>query len=80
MARQKQATPLRREPSDFESVNGHSIEKKGNGEAINGGASLASKPPSSTPMTAAEQKQAGITQLLICVGGIYASLYDISSF
>ena len=72
MARSKPATPVRRTPSDtHKHANGvahqldgavHSIEKK-----IEGQAELLARNPQ-------EQKEAGLLQLLICVGGIYASL------
>ena len=84
MARTKQATPLRRDPSseyfrrdtagspsrspgswDKEMSNGES-----NGHA-NGSAAKGS---------AAAQNEAGAMQLLVAVGGIYASLYAPSPF
>ncbi|KAG8534188.1 uncharacterized protein KY384_001032 [Bacidia gigantensis] len=63
MARQKQAAPLRREPSDFERLNSQEL----NGSAkVSSGALRA--PALSTALS-----QPGLTQLLICVAGIYAS-------
>lgn len=81
MARHKQAAPLRREPSDFETMNGHtsgSDNKNANGILADGTLmdsaaavvnDAARRPPKSQP-----QEQAGLTQLIICVGGIYVSL------
>ncbi len=76
MARKKSATPVRRTPSDtHKEANGvvhqlddavHAIEKK-----IEEQAEAHARHPQ-------EQKEAGLFQLLICVGGIYASLYVIS--
>lgn len=76
MARSKQAVPVRREPSSeyiskqdrfsknttdvAASANGH-----GNGNG-NGNAKVAARPR--------EDAVAGVFQLLVCVGGIYASL------
>lgn len=72
MARSKTATPIKRTPSEtYKQSNGvshqlddavHSIEKK-----IEEQAELHARNPK-------EQKEAGLLQLLICVGGIYASL------
>jgi hypothetical protein len=79
MARTKQATPLRRDPSseyfsrDLTGTPSRSPaaweNEKSNGEA-NGHAngSVAEKP-------ATARKEAGAMQLLVAVGGIYASLY-----
>jgi UDP-galactose transporter B1 len=71
MARVKQATPLRRDPSsEFisrEDRNPRSLEKSNgankdtNGSVLN---ALAPKQP----------KEAGVVQLLLAVGGIYGSL------
>ncbi|KAH7382290.1 UDP-Glc/Gal endoplasmic reticulum nucleotide sugar transporter-like protein [Pyrenochaeta sp. MPI-SDFR-AT-0127] len=71
MARSKNATPIRRTPSEtHKQANGvahqlddavHSIEKK-----IEEQAELLARNPQ-------EQKEAGLFQLMICVGGIYAS-------
>ncbi|OAL52955.1 UDP-Glc/Gal endoplasmic reticulum nucleotide sugar transporter-like protein [Pyrenochaeta sp. DS3sAY3a] len=71
MARSKTATPIKRTPSEtYKQSNGvthqlddavHSIEKK-----IEEQAELHARNPK-------EQKEAGLLQLLICVGGIYAS-------
>lgn len=72
MARNKSATPVRRTPSEtYKQSNGvahqlddavHSIEKKMEEQAE----FMARNPQ--------EQKEAGLGQLLICVGGIYGSL------
>lgn len=84
MARTKQATPLRRDPSseyfsrDTTGTPSRSPaaweNEKSNGEA-NGRAngSEARKP-------ATARKEAGAMQLLMAVGGIYASLYAPRSF
>lgn len=77
MARRKQAIPLQREPSDFhrgppDSPNQGWKSSNGNGQAV--------KPPMAEPKADVETlpssitEQAGPIQLLICVGGIYASL------
>ena len=77
MARQKQAIPLRREPSDFENLNGHSSDankRKVEQKPSNG---LLEKPQSLSEAALThviEDQPAGLLQLLICVGGIYASL------
>ena len=76
MARQKQAAPLRREPSDFENMNGHSSSsdyKMANGKIANGVVSAVSEAAREPPATES-QKQAGLTQLVICIAGIYATL------
>ena len=77
MARRKQATPLRREPSDFDKGppespshgwkhrNGQNLDRK---PAVTNGEIEAEKLPLSIT------DQAGPLQLVICVGGIYASL------
>lgn len=73
MARQKQATPLRREPSSEYSSkiltekdalsNDLRANSEPNGKAVTGAdASIAST------------KQAGLPELVICVAGIYGSL------
>lgn len=72
MARSKSRTPARRTPSaTHKQANGvshplddavHSIEK-----TIEEQAELHARNPQ-------EQKEAGLLQLMICVGGIYASL------
>src|SRR2546429_4120125 len=66
MARTKQATPLRREVSseyfDRTTVmaNGHNMQANGLLQPV---------------ATAIPTKQAGMKELVLCVGGIYASLY-----
>jgi hypothetical protein len=75
MARNKSSTPVRRTPSEtHKQSNGishqldgavHSLEQK-----IEAQAELMARNPQ-------EQKEAGLAQLLICVGGIYASLYGL---
>ena len=81
MARHKQAAPLRREPSDFESMNGHSSSSDyknasgtfTNGTITNGAVALVKEAAREPPKTQS-QEQAGLTQLIICVVGIYVSL------
>ena len=79
MARRKQATPLRREPSDFDKGppespshgwkhrNGHGHIQDVKPPVAKGELEADKLPPSITD-------QAGPLQLVICVGGIYASL------
>ncbi len=81
MARHKQATPLRREPSEFENVNGHgssSDYKSANGKHANGtimdSAVAVVNEAAREPPESQSQEQAGFTQLIICVAGIYVSL------
>lgn len=72
MARSKPAAPIRRTPSEtHKHANGvshqldgavHSIEQR-----IEAQAELLARNP-------LEQKEAGLLQLMVCVGGIYASL------
>lgn len=76
MARSKPSTPMRREPSDtFVPLNGTSHRRKGSlGEVMQGvekEIEMAAEVHARNPV---EQKQAGLGQLIICVGGIYASL------
>ena len=76
MARQKQAAPLRREPSDFESMNGHTStadHRQANGFLADGAAAVVKK-AAREPPESASQEQTGLLQLVICVAGIYASL------
>ena len=77
MARQKQAVPLQREVSDFH---------KGPPETPDHGWKHSNSGAYSKPITVGNgmlkdevvnqlpKDQAGLTKLLICVGGIYASL------
>ena len=76
MARQK-ATPLRREPSDFNQGPPESPNhgwKPVNGGIISKNAGVMSGQLKEL-ITSALPDQPGLTQLVICVGGIYASLY-----
>ncbi|KAF2476854.1 UDP-Glc/Gal endoplasmic reticulum nucleotide sugar transporter-like protein [Lindgomyces ingoldianus] len=73
MARTKQRTPMRREPSEtFNHVNGNGTAHRRNsftqtlGMEVERVAELAAREKH-------EQKQAGLLALAICVGGIYAS-------
>ena len=81
MARHKQTAPLRREPSDFENVNGHtsiSDDQHTDGSLTNGvvveSAIAVVKEAAREPPKTKSQEQAGFTQLVICVAGIYLSL------
>lgn len=81
MARHKQTAPLRREPSDFENVNGHisiSEHKHTSGSSTNSvvveSAIAVVKEAAREPPKTQSQEQAGFTQLIICVAGIYISL------
>ncbi len=76
MARHKQVAPLRREPSDFENIHGQASgnDSRSVGESIMDGAATVVKDASREPPESAPQAQAGLIQLVICVGGIYASL------
>ncbi|KAL2053914.1 hypothetical protein ABVK25_005843 [Lepraria finkii] len=74
MARRKQAAPLQREPSDFDKGPPESPShgwKHANGNPKSPVVMSNGKPMRPSP--AATQKQAGFTQLVICVAGIYAS-------
>jgi UDP-galactose transporter B1 len=81
MARTKQATPLRRDPSsEYFSRDTSGTPSRSPGswdkEKSNSGANghkNGSITKSSTPKA---QTEAGLIQLLIAVGGIYASLYS----
>ena len=72
MARRKQAEPLQRRAS-FETME-RSLEKASKDVYTNGH----SKPANGRlehPIAPEVPEQAGLTQLVICIGGIYASLY-----
>jgi len=69
MAREKQKTPLRRDPTINGLTNAHSRLSIGKEAKKDLGVALASVSPDSP----------GFTQLVICVGGIYASLYASSN-
>ena len=81
MARQK-ANPLRREPSDFNQ--GPLEPPKNEGKPVNGSVIARSAGEVSEQLkekiSSTLPDQPGLTQLIICVGGIYASLYVLSSF
>ncbi|MCJ1284144.1 UDP-galactose transporter [Xylographa opegraphella] len=82
MARTKQSTPLQCAPSDFnqgppESPSHGWKESNGSSKATdsasaNGSISRALEPVASQP-------GAGLPQLIVCVGGIYISLYDTTT-
>lgn len=75
MARKKQV-PLQREPSDFGRGLPESPShgwKQANGSLEKSKAALSNgKPKQSAPVDS--QEPAGLTQLVICIAGIYASL------
>ena len=79
MARQKQPSPMKRTPSDFshEPPDYLSESKIANGHGQNGSLTHSNGKPKEIA-TPAEQETAGLAQLIICVGGIYASLYSFS--
>ena len=68
MARQKQAAPLRREPSNFEDLNAN--QSNGMIKRPSEEGEMPAKSTSPSDLT----HQSGLTQLVICVAGIYASL------
>ena len=67
MARHKQTAPLRREPSNFENL--HAEETNGKPKHP-----YDEKVRKEVPQLATADSQAGLTQLVVCVAGIYASL------
>jgi UDP-galactose transporter B1 len=84
MARTKQATPLRRNPSSeytskaeapgTPSRNPRNLDKEANGNApAQNGHALGLK--SNAPVKEKVQKEAGALQFVVAVGGIYGSLY-----
>ena len=76
MTRQKQAVPLRREVSDFDNGPPESSDhgwKHSNGNAQSLLATR-SNGKSEELLPQVPSDQAGFTQLVICVAGIYASL------
>ena len=76
MARTKQATPLRREPSDFDKGPSESPSHGWNhaiGNSVKTAPNKSNGKPKA-PLTPTTKDQAGLPQLLICVGGIYISL------
>lgn len=81
MARTKQATPLRREPSSQYSLRSRdaagATNEKPNGHSVaNGNANdLGRGQKPHAPASAAAKKNAGILTLVIDVAGIYASLF-----
>ncbi|KAK0711113.1 UAA transporter family-domain-containing protein [Lasiosphaeris hirsuta] len=78
MARSKQATPLRREPSStYVSKHDRTPQSKGTGASersfeVNGAPPVANAPTTATT-TATAKKDAGIVTLIVDVVGIYAS-------
>jgi len=81
MARTKQATPLQRKPSDFSQGSNESPSdgwKQSNGDSQKP-KSMARNGTVKAPSPEETPEQAGLTQLIICVAGIYASLYELPS-
>ena len=83
MARQKQATPLKRTASDFADARRESPApeplKSSNGSAAGGAEDRggASEDPAVRKALAAVSpgsEGSGVMQLVVCIGGIYASL------
>ena len=76
MARQKQNRPLQREPSDLSQdtpASPGSRRKEANGVKQSKGLKEPNGHLKETVLSALPE-QPGLTQLIICVGGIYASL------
>ena len=78
MARQKQRLPLQREPSDFsqgppETANHGWKHSNGFTDSLNPTRANGSITAALEPVTI--EQAAGLPQLIICVGGIYISLY-----
>jgi len=80
MARQKPSSPLRRELSNMHEQSNGVIHRNGYSEngtvenkQTNGSANGALSDPQA--QLQANISQAGLAELVICVGGIYASLY-----
>ena len=77
MARQKQKSPLQREPSGF---NGEKPMSSGNDWKASNGNGVAKSPRLANgsikdAIALPTTEQAGLPQLIVCVGGIYMSLY-----
>ena len=84
MARTKQATPLRRDPSSeyfSRDTSGTPSQSPGSWEKerSNGGTNGYTNGSITKSSTPKAQNEAGAMQLLVAVGGIYASLYAFSS-
>jgi solute carrier family 35 (UDP-galactose transporter), member B1 len=79
MARSKQATPLRREVSSEYTSKADRTPRKADKDTESTHKSIVTNGHANGKAAAGnapyEQKQAGIPQLIIAVGGIYASLY-----
>ena len=74
MARVKQATPLRRDPSsEFISREDRSPQRTEKANGTNGHTSASVL----KALDLKPRKEAGILQLLFAAGGIYGSLYDL---
>lgn len=85
MARIKQRTPMKRDASngwiDHRELQKSEANGRMNGNGVMGhaGKTVASLDADrSLPEQVAESQQAGLSELLICAGGIYASLYEQS--
>lgn len=80
MARSKQATPIRRQTSSEYFSKADALARTpshGNGVATTATSSK-SNGKVSVPAAPVEAKEAGVVQILIAVGGIYASLYVVA--
>lgn len=78
MARRKQTAPLHREPSDFDKGPPESPShgwKNSNGKGPKSTA-ITSNGKLTSPSVLSNQEPAGLPQLVVCVAGIYVSLYD----
>jgi hypothetical protein len=81
MARKKQATPIKRQASGFEDQrNPHSVHQGGTNGApkeptmASSSPRLTDDPNVDKALAPVKTEKTGLVQLLICVGGIYASL------
>lgn len=84
MARSKQATPIRRQTSSEYFSKADTLKRtpsNSNGAATSVATKEANGKVVATPASAVvEAKEAGALQILIAVGGIYASLYVLGPF
>ena len=79
MARQKQVAPLQRQPSDFsagppESPQYGWEDADGKAQELDPTETNGKANESIVPIVPISPKEAGFTQLIICIGGIYVSL------
>jgi hypothetical protein len=81
MARQKQANPMRRAASGqvMDSLSNGSVADKRSDYVCKSGPNPTEDHPAARPKNSGPtSSKAGILQLVVCVAGIYASLYVIS--